>query len=246
MSILTLTEIKTEVSATFASRSDIDSRLNNVIDLAQLRISRLHDFDELRQSATVDTVVTSDAEADKIISFPSITDSRIRKVYSMRLISSSGTITARKLRKILPKKWDLEIPEPEFYSRGPPTHYTSFEINQFELWKVPDAVYTIKIRVSRWPKSVATTGEGSVIDLQNVDDLVINLATSYLYHSLGREDKGKAFFGIYRGLAKEALIEDVTDYDESMSGINLSGGGFGTRGYDDPFIHSTGGDLSET
>lgn len=246
MSILTLAELKTEISSTFAKRSDIDSRLNNVIDLAQLRISRLHDFDELRQSASVDTVVTSDAEADKVITFPAITNSRIRKIYSMRLVDTLGTVQARKLRKILPKKWDLEIPEPEFYSRGTPTHYTSFEINKFELWRVPDAVYTINIRVSRWPKSVSVTGEGNVVDLENVDDLIINLSSSYLYHSLGREDKGKAFFAIYRGMAKEALIEDATDYDESMSGVNLSGGGFGSRGYDDPFVRSTGGDLGET
>lgn len=245
MSILTLAEIKTEVSATFASRSDIDSRLNNVVDLAQLRISRLHDFDELRQSATVNTVVTSDAEADKVITFPTLTDSRIRKVYSMRLIDSGGIILARKLKKILIKNWDKVIPEPEFYSRGPCTHYTVYANNEFELWRVPDAVYAISIRVSRWPKSVATTGEGNVIDLENVDDLVINLATSYLYHSLGRSDKGKDFFGIYRGLAKEALIEDVTDYDESMAGIS-PGNILGSRGYDDPFVHSTAGDLGET
>ena len=112
MSILTLAEIKTEISKSFASRGDIDSRLNNVIDLAQLRISRIHDFDELRQAATVNTVVTSNAIDDKIISFPSLNQSRIRKVYSMRLIDPNGTIPARKLRKVLPKRWDKEIPEP--------------------------------------------------------------------------------------------------------------------------------------
>ena len=242
MSILTLAELKTEISSTFAKRSDIDSRLNNVVDLAQLRISRLHDFDELRQSATVNTVITSDAEADKTISFPALTDSRIRKVYSMRLLDTAGTIQARKLTKILTKNWDRAIPEPEFYARGPCTMYTVYENNKFELWKVPDIVYKILIRVSRWPKSVVTTGEGNIADLENVDDLIINLATSYLYHSLGREDKGKTFYGIYRGLAKEALMEDATDYDESMAGVSTQGG-FQSRGYDDPFVYSTAGGL---
>ena len=244
MSILTLAEIKTEISKSFASRGDIDSRLNNVIDLAQLRISRTHDFDELRQSASVNTVVTNSAIADKIISFPSLTDSRIRKVYSMRLIDPNGTIPARKLRKVLAKRWDIDIPEPEFYSRGPSTHYTVYEKNQFELWRVPDAVYTISIRVSRWPKQAVDTGEGNVLDLENVDDLIINLAISYIYHSLGRTDKGRQFFAIYRGLAKEALIEDDTDYDGSMAGISADNI-LGTRGYDDPFVRSIAGGLYE-
>jgi len=242
MSILTLTEIKDEISKSFASRSDIDSRLENVIDLSMLRIARLHDFDELRQSASVNTVITSDAETDKTITFPTITDSRIRKIYSMRLIESSGLITARKLRRVLAKNWDKEIPEPEFYARGPSTHYTVYQNNQFELWRVPDIVYTISIRLSRWPKSVAITGGGVVVDLENVDDLIINLAISYIYHSLGRSDKGKEFFGIYRGLAKEALTEDDSDYDEAMAGISPDRIGM-SRGYDDPFVYSTGGDL---
>lgn len=244
MSILTLAEIKTEISSTFADRSDITSRLDRVVDLSQLRISRLHDFDELRQKASVNTVITSDAETDKTISFPALTDARIRKIYSLRLLDTAGTVQARKLRKVLTKNWDKQIPEPEFYSRGTPTHYSVFTNNEFELWKVPDIVYKINIRVSRWPKQVAITGEGNAIDLENVDDLVITLAVSYLYHSLGRSDKGKEFFGIYRGLAKEALLEDSTDYDESMAGIS-PGDSFAstTRGYDDPFIKAIVGGL---
>lgn len=244
MSILTLAEIKTEISASFASRSDIDSRLNTAVDLSQLRIARIHDFDELRQAATVNTVVTGSAIADKIIAFPALVDSRIRKIYSMRLIDSTGTISARKLKKVLPRNWDKQIPEPEFFSRGPSTHYTVYKNNEFELWRVPDAVYAISIRVSRWPKQAVDTGDGNTVDLENVDDLIINLAISYLYHSLGRTDKGRQFFAIYRGLSKEALMEDATDYDEQMAGI--SGDSLtGTRGYDDPFVRSIAGGLYE-
>jgi len=238
MSILTLAEIKTEISTAFASRADITTRLDNVIDLSQLRLARIHDFDELRQKATATTVVTSDAEADKTLSFPTLTDARIRKIYSMRLVDSAGSIMARKLKKVLTKNWDKVIPEPEFYSRGSPTHYTVYSNNEFELWKVPDIAYTINIRVSRWPKQVAITGEGNSIDLENVDDLIITLSTSYLYHSLGRTDKGKEFYGIYKGMAKEALIEDTTDYDEAMSGIDPTDNFGSGRGYDNPFVRS--------
>jgi len=244
MSILTLAELKTEISTSFASRADIDSRLNTVVDLAQLRIARIHDFDELRQSSSVNTAVTASKEDDKVISFPALTNARIRKIYSLRLSDPNGLTLARKLRKVLPKNWDIEIPEPEYYDRGIPTHYTVYQKSQFELWRVPDAVYTISIRVSRWPKTATVTGDGNTVDLENVDDLIINLGISYLYHSLGRTDKGRQFFAIYRGLAKEALIEDDTDYDEAMAGISPTSS-FGSRGYDDPFVRSIAGNLGD-
>lgn len=241
MSILTLSEIKTEIKTSLGNRSDLDSRLSNIVDLSQLRIARLHDFDELRMKTSVNTAVTSDPEADKVISFPTLANTRIRKIYSLRRMST-GVDMPGKLRRVSSRKWDKVIPEPEYYARGRPTHYSWYANNEFELWRVPDAVYELVIRLSRWPYQVATTGEGSPIDLENVDDLVINLSLSYSFHSLGRNDKAREFFGIYRALAKEALIEDTTDLDEAMAGMNRDAIA-GTRGYDDPFVHSIAGDL---
>ena len=145
--------------------------------------------------------------------------------------------------KVLPNKWDSVIPEPEFWSRSWPTHYTVWENNKFELWRIPDIVYTLQIRLSRWPKKVSVTGEGNPIDLENVDDLIIHLALSYAYWSLGRTDRAKDFFGIYRGLAKDALIEDDTDLDEAMAGVKIPIDTFqGSRGYDDPFVRTIVGE----
>jgi hypothetical protein len=241
MSILTLAEIKTEIKQGLGGRADIDSRMDNIVDLAQLRLARIHDFDELRMKDTVDTVVSADAESDKVLSFPTLANTRIRKIYSIRR-KQSGQTLAGKLDRVLTRKWDKVIPEPEYYSRGYPTHYTWFNNTEFELWRVPDAVYTLVIRLSRWPYQVATTGEGNPIDLENVDDLIINLSLSYIFHSLGRGDKAKDFFGIYSALAKDALMEDVTDLDQTMAGMKQEDMSV-TRGYDDPFIRSIAGDL---
>jgi hypothetical protein len=235
MSTLTLTQIKTEIKAHLGNRDDLDSRLESVIDLSQLRVARLRDFDELRVRDSVTCVVTSDAEADKIISFPTLTNARIRKVYSMRLLDSTNAQMARRLKKVLTSHWDTVIPEPEYYSRRTPTHYTTWENNQFELWPVPDEAYTIAIRCSRWPKAASVTGDGANLDLQNMDDLIINLSVSYLHHSLNRNDKAREFYGIYRGLAKEALDVEDDDFDLVMSAISNDNLG-STRGYDDPFV----------
>lgn len=244
MSLLTLADIKTEITRGLGGRDDLDTRMDNIIDLMQLRLARLKDFDELRQIASVDAVITSNAEDDKVITFPTLSDARIRKIYSLRRFAPADETLAGRLTKVLPSKWDSVIPEPEFWSRGWPTHYTVWENNKFELWKVPDIVYTFKIRLSRWPKKVSVTGEGNPIDLENVDDLIIHLALSYAYWSLGRTDRAKDFFGIYRGLAKDALIEDDTDIDEVMAGVKVPSDAFqGSKGYDDPFVRSMGGGL---
>lgn len=242
MSILTLTELKTEIKSGLGGRSDLDARMNNIIDLAQLRVARIHDFDELRMQATVTAAITSSKEDDKVIVFPTLANTRIRKIYSMRRMDNVGSRLSERLIRVLTKKWDSFIPEPEFHSRSWPTHYTVWENNQFELWRIPDAAYDIKIRLSRWPYSVETSGEGNPIDLENVDDLIINLSLSYAFWSLGRTDKAKDFFGIYRGLAKDALIEDTTDLDQAMAGHSMDSIS-ASRGYDDPFVRSTVGGL---
>jgi hypothetical protein len=240
MSLLTLADLKTEIKQGLGGRADLDTRMNNIVDLAQLRLARLKDFDELRQIESTTTPITSVAADDKIITFPTLTDARIRKIYSLRRFAPNDETLAGKLTKVLTRRWDEVIPEPEFWARGWPTHYTVWENNKFELWKVPDIVYTLQIRLSRWPKKASVTGEGNPIDLENVDDLIINLSLSYAYWSLGRTDKAKDFFGIYRGLAKDALMEDAESIDEAMAGVKFPQDiSQGSRGYDDPFVRST-------
>jgi len=244
MSLLTLAEIKTEITKGLGGRTDLDTRMDNIVDLMQLRLARLKDFDELRQIESVPAVITAVAADDKVITFPTLTDARIRKIYSLRRFAPADETLTGKLIRVLTRKWDETIPEPEFWSRGWPTHYTVWENNKFELWKVPDIAYTFQIRLSRWPKKVSVTGEGNPIDLENVDDLIIHLALSYAYWSLGRTDRAKDFFGIYRGLAKDALIEDDTDIAQAMDGVKIPVDTFqGSSGVDDPFVRSTVGGI---
>lgn len=242
MSLLTLADLKTEIKSGLGGRTDLDARMNSIVDLAQLRLARLKDFDELRQIESVTATITATAADDKVITFPALTNARIRKIYSLRRFAPSDETLTGKLKKVLTKKWDEVIPEPEFWARGWPTHYTVWENNKFELWKVPDIAYIFQIRLSRWPQKVSVTGEGNSIDLENVDDLIIHLCLSYAYWSLGRTDRAKDFFGIYRGLAKDALIEDDTDMDQAMAGVKFPQDTFqGSSGVDDPFVYSTVG-----
>ena len=240
MSLLTLTELKAEIKAGLGNRTDLDIRMDSIVDLAQLRLARLKDFDELRQIETATAAITATAADDKVITFPTLTNARIRKIYSLRRFAPADETLTGKLQRVLTHKWDEVMPEPEYWARGWPTHYTVWENNKFELWKVPDIAYTFQIRLSRWPKKVSVTGAGNPIDLENVDDLIIHLCLSYAYWTLGRTDRARDFYGIYRGLAKDALIEDATDLDQAMAGVKMPQDSFqGSDGVDDPFVHST-------
>jgi hypothetical protein len=234
MSNLTVAQIKAEIRAIHGNRTDADTRLNGVINMAQTRITRLRDFDELRGLTTINTVVTADPAADKIISLSSL--GRYRKIYSIRLYADN--VQSRKLKKVLSKKWDTYIPEPEYYSRGAPEAYTLWGKDQMELWRVPDIVYTMHIRYSRWPVTVTDLLDGTNLDLENVDDLVIHLAASYLFMSFGNLEKSNDYYRIYAALAKEAfnVQEDEFDLVQSNAPENFRV----STGVNDPFVRSMG------
>jgi hypothetical protein len=180
-------------------------------------------------------VVTASAADDKIISLSSL--QRYRKIYSIRLFATNTQ--SRKLERVLPKRWDKLIPEPEYYSRGTPTHFILWGKDEMELWKVPDIVYTMHFRYSRWPTVVTAAMTTDNLDLENVDDLIIHLAASYITMSHGNVERSQALFAIYSSLAKDALLEDAQDFDTAMRAHSYGLGAAGSLGYNDPFVEST-------
>jgi len=212
------------------NRTDLDSRFNGVVNLSQARLCRLHDFDELRLLQSVVTV-----PHNPIVSLNPL--GRFRKIYSIRCVSAATTITPRKLIKVLSKSWDEVIPQGSFFSEGIPTHYTMWGKDQIELWRIPQETYSLQLRSSLWPQLVDDTFDGSYLDLENVDDLIIHLSASYLFMSLGNVDKANEFFKIYAALAKEAIDEDEEDFDTHMAAHSAQVSGL-SRGYDDPFVRS--------
>lgn len=238
MGILTVAEIKTEVKSNIGNRDDADSRLTPLINLSLLRIARKHEFDSLRQINTVQNTITTSAATDKFLPLPTATGLRIRKIYGITVPEGTNNITPRKLRKVLVKHWDATIPEPEFYDRGDPTHYAKWDNTQIELWRVPDEVFDFTFRIMRWPTDVAVTGDGQPVDIDDVDDLVINLTSSYLHQSFGRSEKAREFFTIYRAQLKDAFDEDDEDFDMVMAGVTRDRFTV-SKGIDDPFVRST-------
>ena len=229
MGMLTKAEIKIELRGNLANRTDLDSRLDIILDMAQTRIARVHDFDELHILRTSDALTLD----DKFFTLP--TNDEIRQMYSIRVISGDGR--SRKLIKVLPRSWDKKIPEPEFFSTGYPSHYTMWEGNKIEVWKVPDSAYDLHLRYSKWPTRISTLNDSGTLDFNRMDDIVIVLATSLMLHSLGRREKAKEAFGVYSGMLREAIGEEDSDFDLAMAGEGEDAISAST-GVNDPFVRS--------
>jgi hypothetical protein len=251
MGLLTVSAIKQEILHHHANRQDIVSRLNIAIDLAMMRIARIHDWDQLKLIRSSVLAVTVSASADKIFNLNTAipTGFRLKTLYSIRVISSDGR--SNKLTGLTHTQFDQEVPEPQWYARNMPELYTVFgdldpaDVTPpltarnpiLELWPVPDVAYNIDLRFQVWPRFLtdAAITDANQTDLF-VDDAIISLATSYLYNSQGREDKAKHHFGIYSAIVKDALNLDETDFHTVIAGVVLSEGSRVGKYVSNPFV----------
>ena len=231
MGTLTLDEIKTEMRSSMGGRTDLNSRLTVVINLAQMRIARKHRWEELEALFTNTTGFTSTPASDKYLTLPS----NVRDIYSVRLIDSSNS---RKLIRVPNRSWDRKIPEPEYYSTGRPTLYT-LRRNIMEFWKVPDAAYNLEAFGVTWPTAFTDASPTLKSDLDQKDDMIITLAMSWIFMTLRNKDEATKWWGIYANMMKDAVGEEIEkpDLDFPVGG-KIGAGALGSEYYKDPFMRS--------
>jgi hypothetical protein len=177
MGTLTYTELQDEVRSGLGSRTDLDSRLGRFVNLAQQRLARLHDFDEMKVISTT-TIANTSSDDDKYLTLPSV-----REVYSMVLLDGSNS---RKITQKSSRYWDTLIPKPEYWSRSRPVNYTIWGSATVELWPLPNATYTLRMRWSKWPAALSAGADYS--EFLQKDEILIELALSYAYRSLAKEE----------------------------------------------------------
>lgn len=258
--MLTYEQIKDEIRSHFADRTDIESRLNTVIDLSVMRIARMHDWDSLKYTFFDNfTITTPDTAAsrrkDRIISLIPTGDSfttntydyRIRSVYLIK-VRDSASGRNRKLDGYTVSEFDSRHPDPDYNDRNFPIEYTWFadrddmstQVNQFvaSVWPAPDAAYEYEIRLNLFPRMLnGTKVDTDRCDIHNVDDAIISLTVSTLYASQGREDKSNKYFGIFSSQIREVLKLDEEDFHQVVAGVHVSRSFSGSGEYwRDPFV----------
>lgn len=242
MGYLVLDQIEKEIAQNFGNRSDLGlGRIDTWFDMAQMRIGRLKDWEELRLLFLLYPGNTNDLTVDRYIYLPAQVN--IRKVYSLIRTINNTQDTPGKLDKLDDKQWDRVMGDQRFYARGTPLVYHMWESGRLEIFRIPDVTYELEMRLSKWPDSAAVliTQQGgrtqAKSNFKNMDDAIIFLATTIGFLSYGRKDKATEYYDLYRAVIKEAEDLDEEDLDTVQASFRQETGRQG-RGYDDPFVKS--------
>lgn len=229
MGTLMLSELEDEIRAGLGNRTDLDARLPRALNIAQTRITRVINWEELQEIYTGITGFTSTPADDKFLALPS----SVRKINSVRLLDG---FNSRKLIRVQHVAWDRTVPAPQAQAVGRPSMYTQYR-NIMEFWKVPDAAYSLECRTVDWPTPFVAASPNAVSDLDNKDDMLISLSLSWLYLTLKNDPMARRWWVTYTGQLNTAMGEELEQPDLDL----LPSAGVGSIGasvpyYQDPFV----------
>lgn len=233
MGALTLTELVQEVQSGLLNRSDLtDTRCVTALNFAQARISRSHDFRELKGFYQTATLFTTSAFNDKFLPLAPAT----KHIHTAVL--NPGDTTARKLIEKPWRTFDRIWPAPEVLARSKPYFYSRWN-NQIILYPVPDYVYQVFMRITTYPRPFnLQVNPTAMSDYDWKDDIIIALACAYLWKSYGRMDKANDYLREAQEHFVTAVKQDTDDPDLEIN-IDLTDQGFVGRYWADPFVRVT-------
>lgn len=210
-----LSEMREEIKLHFADRSDLtDAQINRAVNLAQERMARPIDFQELKVLVTGNTLPYTGVKADdKLFAYTQLPSGSQdpKSIYTFRIITSDG-----RSRKLVPwnqMTFDERVPEPQFFAADVPRHYIRWG-NGFELYPVQNQAYNYEIRMSKWP--TAMTSDSQKSDFDRKDDVLINLVISQIWGRFGEYERANRFFGIFNRLWNEAVEEELGKPDRNI------------------------------
>lgn len=157
-----------------------DARINRWLDWSQQYVADLHTYEEMRKSDSTLATVAS----DNSLAWPT----RMKDLYSLRLIDGSNS---RTLTYVHAREFDEKIPRAATYSEGRPDWYVDYG-STFELFKIPDAIYSMTARFSQYPIDFAADSSESA--LLRKDALITAVATVFGFWTL-RELEDAAYWG---------------------------------------------------
>lgn len=233
MGTLTRTNLEDEIRSHLGGRTDLDTRLVTALDIAQIQLARVHDFEEMQDVGTITFAFTGVAATDKFILYSALSDADPREFYSILLVDGTQS---RKLVKKTVRQFDQLVPDPEVAALSRPLIYVTWK-NRLEIWPIPDQQYTGVIRWSFWPAVFSGAAASNKSDFKQKDDVLIYMATSYLYHSLGEYERAKMFFGFAKSHYDTAIREDDTKPDTDIAPISEFPV-FSSNYWADPFVRS--------
>lgn len=231
MGTLTLAELKVEVKAGLMNRSDLDSRLGRFLNLAQQRLARAHDFDEMEVISRT-TLQNTGSDTDRFLQMP-----QLRECFSIVIIDGSQS---RKLVGRTAQYMDRMMPKPEYWSRNYPIDYCVWG-NYVEWFPLPHKALETRMRWTAWPLDLTLDNDKSQFNQK--DELLIEYAVAYAYRSLGKEEDAAKHESFAKQLLKDAAEADRQHPDRiitpGLSDIQAQGRSSPADPWNDPFVKET-------
>lgn len=209
MGTLQLSDLQTEVIAGLGNRTDIAlTRIVNVLNLAQSKISRFYDFTEMDIYSQA-SAPQSQTSNDKYLVLPPL----LKTIHTVVLQDSANS------RKLVEKPWrmfDDVLPLPEYYARGWPQIYTRWG-SVLTWYPLPLSAYTIVLRYTSWPTPFNANFLTQSSDFDNKDDIILSLTFAYFFRTLGRFDLADR----YESQAHRDL-QDAVKREDTRPDMNVS------------------------
>lgn len=204
MGTLTKLELEDEVRSGLGGRTDLDARLGRFLNLAQQRLARIHDFEEM-QIISTSQVFNTGVDNDRFLTLPNV-----REVYAIVLLDGANS---RKLIGRTRQYMDRIIPKPEYWARTWPCEYTLWG-NTIEMFPLPSTTFDIRMAWTQWPLDLTDDDQASQF-LQK-DDILVELALAQANYGLGKEDTAKKHESRAAFLLAEAVETDRTKPDQNI------------------------------
>ncbi|GAG64240.1 unnamed protein product, partial [marine sediment metagenome] len=154
-----------------------------------------------------------------------------RYIYDIRLIDGA---MSKKLIAMPPRRLDLFEPFAASCNVTRPTHYIEWK-DWLQLYPIPDSTYVIKIRYYKWSEFDSST---TIVDVDNIDDIVIKAAAIHVWEILGEPEQANIMRqAVEVALAKCGKLEKLKpDLILKPHMGTIARADSDTQ--DDPFVHS--------
>lgn len=193
-------------SGVSVSGATLQSRVQTYyLNWAQRRIAKAYDFYELMGNQTSATTVASVKTYPLETGTNNLGLTSVKNINSVVLIDGSNTYRSRRLEFWHYRRFDDQFPRPENYPIDIPSLYTR-QGDNLELFRIPDAAYTLKIRYSKWP-TVFSSGS-QVSDFSNKDELLVTGGVLETYLALEEYADAAIWLSKFVGQLKDSISEE--------------------------------------
>lgn len=175
------------------------------LNWAQRRIAKSYDFYELMGNQTSAVTVANVKTYPLETGTNNLGLTNVKNINTVVLIDGSNTYRSRRLEFWHPRRFDDMFPRPENYPSDIPSMYIR-QGDNLELFRIPDAAYTLKIRYAKWPTVFSSGSQTS--DFSNKDELIVTAGVLETYLALEEYADAAIWMQKFVGQLKDSISEE--------------------------------------